>query len=143
MPELPSITDKVDRFAQSRKWREELDRDLRVQMVALPQGHFYLFEPVQLKSKTLVIPEFYYQEGTETFAKCAPAHQSIQTDADGTQHIRVYFDSASYFNSSVLSAINVKEFWKAFDAIEIRPGVLMKTYCGDSMYGSLMYHSFV
>lgn len=87
MPELPSITDKVDRFAQSRKWREELDRDLRVQMVALPQGHFYLFEPVQLKSKTLVIPEFYYQEGTETFAKCAPAHQSIQTDTDGPQHI--------------------------------------------------------
>ncbi|KAH9822606.1 hypothetical protein DFH28DRAFT_922892 [Melampsora americana] len=38
------------------------------------------------------------------------------------------------FNSSILPAINVKEFGKTFDAIGIRPGFMMKTYCGDLMY---------
>lgn len=135
MPELPSNTDKVDRLAQSKKWREELDRDLRVQMVDLPQGQFYIFEPVQLKNKQIIIPQFFYQQGKEIFAKCAAAHQSLQKHTDGNPHIRVYFDSASDFTSPVLTAINVKEFLKVFDAIEIREGVMMKAYCGDSMYG--------
>lgn len=63
MPELPSSTTKTNRLSQSKKWREELDRDLRVQMVNLPQGHFYLYEPVQLQSKQLVIPLFFLSNG--------------------------------------------------------------------------------
>lgn len=135
IPELPSQTDKVNRFAQSKKWREDLDRDIRVQMVDSINGHFYLFEPVQLQSKHIVVPIFFYQEGTQTLAKCVPTCQRYQKDSQGQPHIQVQFESVQDFDSPSATSINVREFWRVFNAIELRKDTLMKTYCGDFMYG--------
>ncbi|KAH9820335.1 hypothetical protein DFH28DRAFT_841868, partial [Melampsora americana] len=73
MPRLPSAKSKVNCLAQSKKWREELDCDLRVQMVSLPNGHFFLYEPAQLYSHKIVIPIFFYKMDHKVLAKCVPA----------------------------------------------------------------------
>ncbi|KAH9815246.1 hypothetical protein DFH28DRAFT_893321, partial [Melampsora americana] len=137
IPELPTRSSKITCLAQSKKWREELNRDLRVQMVALPQGHFYILEPVQLKSKVMVIPEYFYQQGTEVFAKCVPAQQVYKSNPDGSARIRVSFVSAHNFNSLILKAVNVKDFWRVFESIEVRQGVYLKDVCGNLMYEDL------
>ncbi|KAH9809084.1 hypothetical protein DFH28DRAFT_1225958 [Melampsora americana] len=135
IPELPGPTDKVNRLSQSRKWREELDKDLRVQMVNAPRGHFYLFEPVELNSGKLVIPVFFYQQHNQIFAKCIPARLVYQSgEASNGPQIRVQFRSTSDFNSESLASINVMYFSKVFEDIEVCKDILLKDNCGDEMY---------
>ncbi|KAH9807786.1 hypothetical protein DFH28DRAFT_1137812 [Melampsora americana] len=135
IPELPGPTDKVNRLSQSRKWREELDKDLRVQMVNAPRGHFYLFEPVELNSGKLVIPVFFYQQDNQIFAKCTPARLVYQSgEASNGPQIRVQFRSTSDFNSESLASINVTYFSKVFEDIEVCNDILLKDNCGDEMY---------
>ncbi|KAH9810703.1 hypothetical protein DFH28DRAFT_902343 [Melampsora americana] len=110
IPELPTSTSKINRFTQSKKWREDLEKNLRVQMVNSPKGHFFLYEPVQLESKRIVIPMFFYGFETQVFAKCVFARQTAHLNSEGCQRIRVEFPSVSSFNSSQLSSINVKYF---------------------------------
>ncbi|KAH9820369.1 hypothetical protein DFH28DRAFT_839892, partial [Melampsora americana] len=44
LPELPT-KEAVNRFAQSKKWREGFDKALRVQMVTHRNKHFFIYEP--------------------------------------------------------------------------------------------------
>lgn len=120
IPELPNQSDPINRLGQSRKWREELDRDLRVQMVDLPNGHFYVFEPVQLQSKQIVVPMFLYKVNQEVFAKCVFTNQIYQRNtSDGRPQVHLEFRSVSDFNSEDLASINVKLFWRTFEKIEL------------------------
>lgn len=49
----------VDRFSQSKKWREELPPSLRVPMVVVEGEHFYIYEPTQLEDSRVVVPVFF------------------------------------------------------------------------------------
>ncbi|KAH9824024.1 hypothetical protein DFH28DRAFT_879514, partial [Melampsora americana] len=131
LPELPALGTKINQFSQSKKWRERLDPTLRVQMVHQDDRHFYIYEPVQLQSKKIVIPSFFYQSGADTYAKCVFARQKLVT----TSSIQIEFQHIPSFDSDQLSTINVNQFWREFDKIEIRPGILMKDHCGEVMYG--------
>ncbi|KAH9812707.1 hypothetical protein DFH28DRAFT_1061525, partial [Melampsora americana] len=130
LPELPASGTKINRFSQSKKWRERLDPTLRVQMVHQDDRHFYIYEPVQLQSKKIVIPLFFYQSGADTYAKCVFTRQKLVT----TSSIQIEFQRIPFFDSDQLSTINVNQFWREFDKIEIRPGILMKDHCGEVMY---------
>ncbi|KAH9815040.1 hypothetical protein DFH28DRAFT_1166770 [Melampsora americana] len=119
----------------SKKWREELAPDLRVQMVDCSKGHFYLFEPTQLQSKTIVIPMFFYKAGADVLAKCVYARVTRNTASrEITSALRIEFPSVCNFNSEQLTTINVKTFWKVIDQIELHPNVLLKDSCGGIMY---------
>ncbi|KAH9824732.1 hypothetical protein DFH28DRAFT_1077281 [Melampsora americana] len=83
MPRLSTSKSKVNCLVQSKKWREGLDCDLRVQMVSSKNGHFFLYKPAQLYSQNVVIPIFFYNMDNEVLAKCAPAHTICEAGADG------------------------------------------------------------
>ncbi|KAH9817967.1 hypothetical protein DFH28DRAFT_926165 [Melampsora americana] len=86
MPELPSPDSKGNCLSQLTKWREELDRDLRVQMVDQPNGHFYLYEPVQLQSHKIVVPIF--------FIKWNHTHLQGNISKRWNKHLAFYFTLA-------------------------------------------------
>ncbi|KAH9821265.1 hypothetical protein DFH28DRAFT_883888, partial [Melampsora americana] len=137
IPTLPNSNCKINCLVQSKKWREGLDRNLRVQMVSSPNGHFFLYEPAQLYSQKIVIPIFFYKMDNEVLAKCVPAHQICKEGDDGKLHVRIEYRAVSSFDSILLSTINIKRFWRVFDQIELRPNLLMNNYCGVNMYGEL------
>ncbi|KAH9816664.1 hypothetical protein DFH28DRAFT_1158132 [Melampsora americana] len=129
MPSLPNEGSRVSGLAQSKKWREGLDPDLRVQMVDQDNGHFYLHEPVQLTSQRIVIPCYFYKAGNEVLAKCVYAHLKWENPS-----IRIEFQHVSNFNSELFTTINVNLFWREFDKIEMHNGRPMKDLCGNIMY---------
>ena len=57
---------------QSQKWREDLSKEFRVQMVFLNGKHFYIYEPVGLRGddSQIVIPIFFYRKNGLLFSKC-------------------------------------------------------------------------
>ncbi|KAH9812927.1 hypothetical protein DFH28DRAFT_1129296 [Melampsora americana] len=139
IPELPHKTSEINRFSQSKQWREELPRDLRVQMVDTANGHFYLYEVVQLYSKRIVVPIFFFKSGTEIMAKCVFAKLiHCGGSSDMGPGIKIDYQSVSDFNSESLSTINVNTFWKIFDDIELRPGEPIKGLCDKVMHGMSM-----
>ncbi|KAH9816552.1 hypothetical protein DFH28DRAFT_890929, partial [Melampsora americana] len=140
IPKLPDSTTKVYCLSQSKKWREELDQDLRVQMIEKGQSHFYLYEPVQLKDKRIVVPFYFYQSGHDVFAKCVFACQNLVKEGESTK-IRTEFQSVSAFDSPLFTTININTFWRVFDAIDLRNGQLMKDNCGEFMYGECFHIS--
>ncbi|KAH9817323.1 hypothetical protein DFH28DRAFT_926849 [Melampsora americana] len=133
IPEMPDANSKVHRLSQSKKWREELDEDLRVQMVEQGNTHFYLYELVQLQSKKIVIPFYFYKSGDQVLAKCVYAVQKFVKEGRASK-IRTEFKYVSAFDSVSFSTINVNAFWRNFDQIELPNGQLMKTYCSDFMH---------
>lgn len=130
IPELPTST-KIDRFSQCRKWRELLDPDMRVQMVSINRYHFYLFEPVQLHSKELVIPQFFYQQESSLYAKCCLA---TVVWPPGQQQPRIEFPGVQSFNSELLKSVPCSSFWRVWNDIHVN-GVCMKDISGEYMYG--------
>ena len=70
-PHDPLGTD-ISALYQSQKWREELSREFRPQMVVSNGKHFYIYEPVGLigVDKQVVIPIFFYQKNGRLFSKC-------------------------------------------------------------------------
>ncbi|KAH9807224.1 hypothetical protein DFH28DRAFT_1115281 [Melampsora americana] len=97
---LPEISEgPINRLPRCRKWREEYSPDLLVQMIVLNQTHFYIYEPVQLWTKQLVVPIFFYQEKYRVKAKCLPA--LIEPDANNPAEYK-----PSFHMSRVLIRIN-------------------------------------
>ena len=62
----------VHALFQSLKWMEELSEDLRVQMAPHGRKHYYIFEPVTLKTpdQAIVIPIFFYHYNNQLYSKC-------------------------------------------------------------------------
>ncbi|KAH9812611.1 hypothetical protein DFH28DRAFT_1177059 [Melampsora americana] len=60
----------VDRYSQSKKWRECLSRNVRPQMVDIEGEHFYIYEPAQLEDSRVVVPVFFYKDDSTVRAKC-------------------------------------------------------------------------
>ncbi|KAH9819654.1 hypothetical protein DFH28DRAFT_856324, partial [Melampsora americana] len=121
MPSLPNSSSKIFCFSQSQKWREGLDPYLRVQMINLDHGHFYLHEPVQLTSKHIVVPAFFYKSGNDLFAKCVFTRQKYECTGSSGK-IRIEFQHVSTFDSELFLTINVNTFWREFNKIEVREG---------------------
>jgi hypothetical protein len=106
----------IYKFSQSMKWLKDLPAELRVQMVEVAKKHYYIFEPAMLKSGQMVIPMFFYKDGSEMYAKCAIPRVTHQ-DSPPQVHIQAVLDSA--FDLPSLVAINVTELDVAFPEIYI------------------------
>lgn len=66
----------VNRFSQSKKWRESLPADLRVPMVHVDGQHFYVYEPAQLQDMSIVVPVFFYRDVSGLRARCLRATEA-------------------------------------------------------------------
>lgn len=60
----------INRFSQSKKWRELLPMENRAQMVVVRGQQYYLYEPAQLFDFRMVVPCFWFKEGDVVKAKC-------------------------------------------------------------------------
>ncbi|KAH9820343.1 hypothetical protein DFH28DRAFT_1079757 [Melampsora americana] len=85
----------VDRYSQSKKWRECLS----------PREHFYIYEPAQLKDSRVVVPIFFFKDASTVMAKCL---EVLPAEPD--------------FNSPEFVNVNVETFATSFLQIEVRNG---------------------
>ncbi|KAH9820292.1 hypothetical protein DFH28DRAFT_1218255 [Melampsora americana] len=111
-------TDKgvtVDRYSQSKKWREELPPSLRVPMVDVDGEHFFIYEPAQLANSRVVVPVFFYKnELGMVQAKC------LEIDSIGPHDYLMAAESK--FNSPVFLDVNVQTFATSYPRIVLRNG---------------------
>ncbi|KAH9813949.1 hypothetical protein DFH28DRAFT_1170063 [Melampsora americana] len=96
VPELCPNT-KINRLSQSKKWRELYSRDQRVQMISARNNHYYIYEPLQLRSNQLVVPVFFYQQDNKVMAKCLPAE--VQPDIGEPEHYNIIIPEEPSFDS--------------------------------------------
>ncbi|KAG0148750.1 hypothetical protein CROQUDRAFT_692746, partial [Cronartium quercuum f. sp. fusiforme G11] len=121
----------INRFSQSKKWRECLPRQLRSQMVPVGSQHFYIYEPVQLSDGKLVVPVYFYQSKGHVKAKCLPITiQHSSTDAS----IRLEVSKESAFDSVGALTLDVSRFSRTFDLIRYRDGTSLQEICGSQLW---------
>ncbi|KAH9810625.1 hypothetical protein DFH28DRAFT_1132026 [Melampsora americana] len=108
LPELATHNEPVNRFSQSKKWREDFSKELRVQMVVHRGKHYYIYEPLLTIAEKLVVPAFFYQLAGKTMAKCLPAKLQYEPPSN----LQVLVLSEPPFHSTAFQTIEVADFWK-------------------------------
>lgn len=108
----------VNRFSQSKKWREGLTAELRVPMVNVGGEHFYVYEPAQLLDMSMVVPVFFYRHGSDLRARCLRATQA------GPLSQSLLIPPEPDFHSSDLLDINVNCLAASFPRIQWADGQL-------------------
>ncbi|KAH9821027.1 hypothetical protein DFH28DRAFT_923470 [Melampsora americana] len=131
LPEEP-MESPVTRFSQCQKWREAYAPDLRVQMIATKERHFYIYEPVQLVSQQLVVPMFFFQRNGTILARCMPA--TVVADPGDSAYHKVIVSEDPPFDSPDFFTIKCDDFWKTFDEIELYRGCTLKSKSRDQLY---------
>ncbi|KAH9808465.1 hypothetical protein DFH28DRAFT_909450 [Melampsora americana] len=106
----------VDRYSQSKKWREDLPPSLRVPMVVAHGEHFYIYEPTQLEDLRVVVPVFFYKDGLAIRAKCL----EVVTGGQGSHHF--FIPAEPKFDSDQFLDVNVQTFATPFSQIELWNG---------------------
>ncbi|KAH9808247.1 hypothetical protein DFH28DRAFT_1196797 [Melampsora americana] len=103
----------VDRYSQSKKWREDLPPSLRVPMVDVEGEHFYIYEPAQLENSRVVVPIFFYKNELGIVrAKC------LEIDSIGPHDYLMAAESK--FNSPVFLDVDVQTFATSYPRIVLR-----------------------
>ncbi|KAH9820476.1 hypothetical protein DFH28DRAFT_1217996 [Melampsora americana] len=121
----------INRLSQARKWRDGFSRDLRVPMVQSSFGHFYVYEPVQLESRNILVPIYFYKTTTSTFAKC------LRLEVRPINHstlFRLEIAAEPDFDSETLEDINVNQFRVEFPKLVINNGQYLKDICDGKLY---------
>ncbi|KAH9451464.1 hypothetical protein Pst134EA_025418 [Puccinia striiformis f. sp. tritici] len=122
----------VYKLSQSRKWRECLPREYRAQMVAVKNKHYYIYEPCQLESGSLVIPIFFYEHLGKIHAKCVKPHtHGAPNDAD----FKIIIPQHLPYNSSKLISIDCEEFALAYSEICLWAGRPLESVCHNTIWG--------
>jgi hypothetical protein len=98
----------VFKMSQSFKWREDLSPHLRVQMANCHNKHWYIFEPVELKSRHIVVPLFFFMEDSVIKARCVKADIQVQSGAGNKIQISIPANMA--FSSTDLRSVDVRDF---------------------------------
>ena len=122
---------------QSVKWREELSRETRVQMVPWNGKHYYIFEPVTLRrpDQPIVIPIFFYQIDNELYSKCIKPKFSASPSKIRPNGCLLSVPSNIEFNSEELMEILVSNFDLLYTEIKTIKGHDFKDLCGNHMVG--------
>ncbi|KAH9807690.1 hypothetical protein DFH28DRAFT_1202848, partial [Melampsora americana] len=106
----------VDRYSQSKKWRESLSPSLRVQMVDIEGEHFYIYEPAQLEDSQVVVPVFFYKDDSTVRAKCLEVVPGCRGSHDFLISEEPAFDSNTFLD------IDVQTFATSFLRIQLGDG---------------------
>lgn len=106
----------VDRFSQSKKWREEIPVHLRAPMVHVHDSHWYIYEPTQLSDNRLVLPVLFYKDGVTMRAKC------LDISLGSTGGPDLFVSSEPPFSSNSYLDLDVQLFSTAFPDLVLRDG---------------------
>jgi hypothetical protein len=113
-PEDPN-GQNIFKLSQSKKWREELGPNERVQMAVSNDKHFYIFEPTQLKSGKVVVPVYFYKMNKQIYAKCTKPF--ISPTSHDAKVLKMEFEGGLEFTSERLQTIKVSEFKNIYSEI--------------------------
>ncbi|KAH9809499.1 hypothetical protein DFH28DRAFT_1133401 [Melampsora americana] len=115
---LPESDDgvTVDRYSQSKKWRECLSRDIRPQMVDIEGEHFYIYEPAQLEDSRVVVPVIFYKDDSTVRAKCLEVVPGSRGSHDFLISEEPVFDCETFLD------IDVQTFATSFLRIKLGNG---------------------
>jgi hypothetical protein len=91
--------------------------------------HFYIYEPLEMYSKEIVIPIFIYTISSDLHAKCLIPHQNHKTPSS----TNLYIPENLSFDDPNLKVISVKNFEKTYLEIE-RNGQKLSSLCGNRLY---------
>ena len=109
----------VYKLSQSKKWREELPVEIRVQMVAISGKHFYIYKPTQLLNGSLVIPIFFFSLHGELYAKCI---RPRTTGHVSLGNLKLLIPHPLPYDSDLLISVRCAEFSLIYSEI-IRHGL--------------------
>ncbi|KAI7941230.1 hypothetical protein MJO29_013304 [Puccinia striiformis f. sp. tritici] len=120
----------IYKMSQSSKWLKHLEPDLRVQMVESNEKHFYIFEPVQLKTHAIVVPYFFFTHEEKYFAKC---YQPIIKSNVDQSKLEMHLISDIPYDDDRLKVVSVNEFSLIYEEIAIKNGLKLSECCGGKM----------
>ena len=131
----PEMTEGLNiyKFSQSAKWLKHLSPVHRPPMCDVNGKHFYIFEPVQLKSADVVIPLFFFQYKSHLHAKCLKLRANHIRKT--SNEVKILIPKNLGFDDPLLSIVPVDEF--DFDYSEIKMGDrrLLMEACRGRIYG--------
>ena len=124
----------IHSLCQSKKWREELSPEHRVQMVVVLEKHFYIFEPVMLKGADcrIVVPIFFYKQNQTIIAKSIVPKFHSNPNSVGCS---ILIPSNIDYNSNILVDIHVTDFHLMCSEIKSRDGTWLLQACGAKLVG--------
>ncbi|KAG0147461.1 hypothetical protein CROQUDRAFT_42795, partial [Cronartium quercuum f. sp. fusiforme G11] len=117
----------INHVSQSKRWRETFAPDLQVPMVETKNGHFYIYEVVELCSGQKVVPCYFYQMENDVWAKCV--RPTIELDHRSNKFcIKIPQEPA--FDSNDLETIPVSKFLNPFEQIKVNEDIYLK-HCSE------------
>ncbi|KAA1111794.1 hypothetical protein PGT21_012546 [Puccinia graminis f. sp. tritici] len=125
----------VSRFSQSLKWLQHMAPENRAQMCNINDKHFYIFEPVQLLTKEVVVPIFIYMYQWRLHAKCVEIGTDHVTEVK--DQARITIPSSVAFDDPRLIVCDVQEFDLIYSEIRMGDGRLLTEACQGYIYGKI------
>jgi hypothetical protein len=117
-PEM--TTGQVHKFSQSHKWLKSLLPAHRPQMCEVNKKHFFIFEPVQLRSKAVVIPIFLFMYNSQLTSRVLEVNRSnMLEDGNG---VKIIIPQLIEFDDPRLSSIDVACFHRDYSEILLGNG---------------------
>ncbi|OAV86715.1 hypothetical protein PTTG_29760 [Puccinia triticina 1-1 BBBD Race 1] len=134
--------DPIDSLYQSFKWREDLPRDVRVQMVyknfKKQVKHFYIYEPTRLISGQVVIPTFFYKAQGKLYAKCCVPEYETNKSGKG---FKLIIPKDIKFSDSKQQVVDIMEFDEMYSEIKMENQSYLKAELNYSL--SLTWISYL
>ncbi|KAI9627287.1 hypothetical protein KEM48_009913 [Puccinia striiformis f. sp. tritici PST-130] len=122
----------IYKFSQSLKWLQGMDPKYRTQMCEVDGKHFYIFEPVQLISKAVVVPIYLYMCEATKFSKCLVIERHHMATTKELSTIRIPANLA--FDDPQLCEVNVEEFDLIYSEFFLGDGQALTVASNGIMY---------
>jgi hypothetical protein len=130
-PEIP--TGPQFKFSQSKKWLKDLAPEHHAQMCSVEGEHYYIFEPLELLSKQIVIPIHFYLLDSQLYSKCIqPTFREYSIN--NQKCLKIKIPENIQFDDPTLLIINTNQFQKPYSDILIH-GKKLSEECCNTLYG--------
>ncbi|KAA1097528.1 hypothetical protein PGT21_010248 [Puccinia graminis f. sp. tritici] len=138
----PEMTDglMIKKFSQSGKWLSGMSRAIRPQMCEAHGKHFYIYEPVQLRSHVVVVPVYLFMYQSVLHARCweilddhiTSTETSVEGNLSTVLNIRMPLDLD--FDDARLRSIPVHQFDVEYSGIRWEDGRLLVEACAGKIF---------
>ncbi|KAH9820701.1 hypothetical protein DFH28DRAFT_1194770 [Melampsora americana] len=130
---IPEAVDDepVNHLSQSKKWREEYPRDLRVPMIEHNSFHYYIYEPLQLLSGERVVPIHFYQQKGVIFSK---SFKLFDQPSELDTGLKLSIPEEEDWNSENYEIISADQFYCPYPNLELSDGLMLKDFCSNTLF---------
>jgi hypothetical protein len=139
----PEMTDglMVKKFSQSTKWLSGMSRELRPQMCEAHGKHFYIYEPVQLRSHVVVIPVYLFMLQSVLHARCWEilddhiTRTETRIGRNATTGLKIHMPLDLDFYDERLGSVPVDQFDVEYSGVRWEDGRVLEDVCGGKIFG--------